>query len=165
MPGAIDIRTGTMAKALALTGGYVTRRSGDLMHLWFQRGASLSTSLSALNAFIALQSAKRLRQDGRALKVSLDRNVTLWREGLNALGFDTGRSSTAIVPILCADSGAAMALFQRALDLGIYTLLISPLRSKQMHAVRTSVTSAHEPERLRSIVARFTVDGKLCGSI
>ncbi|HAK6771609.1 TPA: aminotransferase class I/II-fold pyridoxal phosphate-dependent enzyme [Salmonella enterica] len=160
LPGAVDIRTGTMAKALASTGGYVTCNSGDLMRLRFQRGASFSTSLSALNAFIALQSAKRLRQDGRALKVSLDRNVTLWREGLNALGFDTGRSSTAIVPILCADSGAAMALFQRSLDLGIYTLLISPLWSKQVHAVRTSVTSAHEPERLRNIVARFTVGGK-----
>ncbi|EEO7835815.1 aminotransferase class I/II-fold pyridoxal phosphate-dependent enzyme [Salmonella enterica] len=158
LPGAIDVRTGTMAKALASTGGYVTCRTGDLMRLRFQRGASFSTSLSALNAFIALQGVKRLRQDGRALKASLDRNVTLWRESLNALGFDTGQSSTAIVPILCTDSVAVTALFQRALDLGVYALPVSPLWSKRVHAVRTSVTSAHEPERLRDIVARFIVD-------
>jgi 7-keto-8-aminopelargonate synthetase-like enzyme/non-ribosomal peptide synthetase component F len=158
MPGVIDIRTGTMAKALASTGGYVTCRTEDLMRLRFQRGASFSTSLSALNAFIALQGAKRLRQDGHTMKANLDRNATLWREGLNALGFDTGRSTTAIVPILCADSVAVTALFQRALGLGVYALPITPLWSKRVHAVRTSVTSAHEPERLRDIVARFTVD-------
>ncbi|STA75313.1 Uncharacterised protein [Citrobacter freundii] len=33
---------------------------------------------------------------------SLDRNDILWRESLNALGFDTELSSTAIVPIICA---------------------------------------------------------------
>ncbi|ECI5213030.1 hypothetical protein DM680_23730 [Salmonella enterica subsp. diarizonae] len=76
MPGAIDVRTGTMDKALASTGGYVTCRTGDLMRLRFLRGASFSTSLSALNAFIALQGVKRLRQDGCALKASFDRNVT-----------------------------------------------------------------------------------------
>ncbi|EGI6181772.1 aminotransferase class I/II-fold pyridoxal phosphate-dependent enzyme [Salmonella enterica subsp. houtenae serovar 51:z4,z23:-] len=159
MPGAIDIRTATMGKALASTGGYVTCRTGDVMRLRFQRGASFSTSLSPLNAFISLQGAKLLLKEGKQLKLSLDRNTILWRESLNALGFDTGRSSTAIVPIMCADSKAVRALFLRALELGIYVLPVSPPWSKRVHAVRTSVTSAHEPDRLREIAARFTAGG------
>ncbi|EDY0797862.1 aminotransferase class I/II-fold pyridoxal phosphate-dependent enzyme [Salmonella enterica subsp. enterica serovar Oslo] len=158
LPGVIDIRTGTLAKALASTGGYVTCRHEDVMRLRFQRGACFSTSLSALNAFIALQGVKRLKQDGRELKARLDRNVTLWRNGLNALGFDTGKSSTAVVPVLCADPQAVTDLFQKALSLGIYTLPVSHLWSRRVNAVRTSVTSAHEPERLLDIIVRLSVN-------
>lgn len=161
MPGAIDIRTGTLAKALASGGGYVTCRHDDVMRLRFQRGASFSTSLSPLNACIALQSAKVLQQEGRALKARLDRNTTLWRESLNALGFDTGRSSTAIVPLLCSDPDAVAGLFRRALDAEVYALPLSPAWSKRVHALRTSVTSAHEPERLRDIAARLARHGGL----
>lgn len=159
LPGSIDIRTGTLAKALASTGGYVTCRAEDLLRLRFQRGASFSTSLSPLNAFIALQGAKLLQKEGGVLKAQLDRNAGLWRDSLNALGFDTGRSSTAIIPIMCADAGAVRALFQRALELGVYTLPISSAWSKRVYAVRTSVTSAHAPDRLRDIITRFSAGG------
>lgn len=155
LPGAIDIRTGTLAKALGSTGGYVTCRADDMARLRFHRGASFSTSLSALNAFIALQAAQLLKLEGRALKARLDGNASLWRDGLNALGFDTARSSTAIVPILCADPDAVAILFRRAVSLGVYALPVSPPWSRRVNALRTSVTAAHAPDRLRGIIGRF----------
>lgn len=158
LPGSIDIRTGTLAKALGSTGGYVTCRVADTARLRFHRAASFSTSLSPLNAFIALQGAQLLRLEGRVLKARLDRNAALWRDGLNTLGFDTARSSTAIVPILCADPADVAALFRRALDLGIYTLPVSPPWSRRVSGLRTSVTAAHTPDRLREIIGRFAAD-------
>ncbi|MGF6256916.1 aminotransferase class I/II-fold pyridoxal phosphate-dependent enzyme [Ensifer sp. LBL] len=158
LPGSIDIRTGTLAKAIGSTGGYVTCRLADMARLRFHRAASFSTSLSPLNAFIALQGARLLRLEGRALKARLDRNAALWREGLNALGFDTARSATAIVPLLCAGPDDVAALFQRALRLGVYALPVSSPWSRRVNGLRTSVTAAHRPDRLREIIGRFAAD-------
>lgn len=164
LPGSIDIRTGTLAKALGSTGGYVTCRADDMARLRFHRAASFSTSLSPLNAFIALQAAQLLRLEGGALKARLDRNAALWREGLTTLGFDTARSSTAIVPILCADPEAVATLFRRAVGLGVYALPVSPPWSRRVNALRTSVTAAHTPDRLQEIIGRFTTDAIRVGA-
>lgn len=155
LPGAIDVHTGSLAKALGSSGGYVACGADDAARLRFQRGASFSTSLSPLSAFVALQAAQRLRRRGRALKARLDRNIAVWREGWQALGYDTARDATAIVPLACARPDAVAALFRRALALGVYALPVSAPWSPRVNALRTSVTAAHDPERLREILARF----------
>ncbi len=158
LQGSIDVRTGTLAKALGSTGGYATCHAEHASRLRFQRGASFSTSLSPLNAFIALQGAQLMRTEGRALKKRLDHNSAVWRDGLNALGFDTAQSSAAIVPIMCADPDAVASLFRRALELGVYALPVSRPWSRRVNALRTSVTAEHEPDRLREIITRFRSD-------
>lgn len=155
MPGAIDAHTGTLSKALGSSGGYVACGADDASRLRFQRGASFSTGVSAFNAFLALQGAQLLREQGRALKARLDRNLAVWREGWDALGFDIARSPTAIVPIPCTRPEAVAALFRRALALGMYALPVSAPWSPRVNALRTSITAAHDPDRLRDILTRF----------
>lgn len=155
MPGAIDVHTGTLGKALGSSGGYVACSADDAARLRFQRGGSFSTSLSPLNAFAALQGALLLRERGRALKARLDRNIAVWRKGWEALGYDVAHTPTAIVPLACARPEAVAALFRRALAVGVYALPVSAPWSPRVNALRTSVTAAHDPERLRDILARF----------
>lgn len=155
MPGAIDVHTGSLGKALGSSGGYVACCADDAARLRFQRGASFSTSLSPLNAFVALQGTQLLRERERALKARLDRNITVWRKGWEALGYDFAHAPTAIVPLACARPEAVATLFRRALALGVYALPVSAPWSPRVNALRTSVTAAHDPERLRDILARF----------
>lgn len=155
LPGSIDVRTGTLAKALGANGGYVACSAGIARRLRFQRGASLSTSLSPLNAFIAWQGTQILRSEGAALTARLARNAAVWREALTSIGFRIGRSTTAIVPIMCADDDGVAELFQQALDREIYALPVSWPWSTRIHALRSSVTAAHDADRLREIAGRF----------
>lgn len=155
LPGSIDVRTGTLAKALGTNGGYVACSSAIAQRLRFQRGASLSTSLSPLNAFIAWQGTAILRSEGAALTARLARNAAVWRAALTSIGFRIGRSSTAIVPIMCDDDDGVAELFQQAIDREIYALPVSWPWSTRMHALRSSVTAAHDADRLREIAGRF----------
>jgi 7-keto-8-aminopelargonate synthetase-like enzyme len=155
LPGSIDVRTGTLAKALGTNGGYVACSAAIAQRLRFQRGASLSTSLSPLNAFIAWHGTQILQSEGAALTARLARNAAVWREELTSIGFRIGRSTTAIVPIMCDDDDGVAALFQQAIDRGIYALPVSWPWSARMHALRSTVTAVHDADRLREIAGRL----------
>jgi len=155
LPGAIDVRVGTFAKAMCTDGGYATCNESLAARLRFHRGATFSSALSPLQAFIAGEAMNILRTEGRALVSSLTRNAGIWRRCLTDAGLDIGASATAIVPIRFGDEQQLMWAYQQALSAGVYCLPAGRHWSRDICALRTSVTAAHDARQLEATAARL----------
>lgn len=155
LPGAINVRVGTFAKAMCVDGGYAVCDEGVAGHLRFQRGATFSSALSPLQAFIAGETAGILRTEGRALVASLTRNAATWRRCLIDAALDIGASTTAIVPIRFGDEQQLTWAYQQALSADIYCLPVGRHWSRDVCALRTSVTAAHDTRQLEAAAARL----------
>ena len=155
LPGSINVKVGTLSKALCADGGYAVYDGKIERRLRFQRGAIFSTAPSVLQAFIAGEAARILRVEGRDLISSLARNAETWRRCLTGAGFDIGASTTAIVPIHFAGEQQLTQAYQQALSVGVYCLPVGRPWSAETCALRTSVTAAHDARQLEDVAARL----------
>jgi 7-keto-8-aminopelargonate synthetase-like enzyme/non-ribosomal peptide synthetase component F len=155
LPGVIDVRVGTLAKAMCADGGYAVCNEHLAAYLRFQRGAAFSSALSPLQAIIAAEAASILRHQGRALVSRLTHNAQTWRRCLTEAGLDIGASTTAIVPIHLGDEQELTRAYQRALSADVFCLPVGRPWSSDICALRTSVTAAHDAQQLEAVAARL----------
>ncbi|MDP9272099.1 MAG: aminotransferase class I/II-fold pyridoxal phosphate-dependent enzyme, partial [Chloroflexota bacterium] len=90
-------------------------------------------------------------------------NARFFKEGLTALGFDTGASETPITPVIVGRGALAMELSDRLFEAGVFAMGIGfPTVPEEKSRVRTIVTAEHSREELEACLAAFeTVGGEL----
>jgi 7-keto-8-aminopelargonate synthetase-like enzyme/non-ribosomal peptide synthetase component F/acyl carrier protein len=147
MTGAIDIRTGTLAKAIPSIGGFAACTGEIARQLRSRRGSAFSTAISPIQAFLAAEALRILKRDGCALVARLQNNGGQWRNGLRALGLPIG-SATAVARITCQNEKAVLSLFSRLFERGIYALPLTRTWTAASFGIRTSVTASHAPEQI-----------------
>ncbi|GAA2595356.1 hypothetical protein GCM10010399_27360 [Dactylosporangium fulvum] len=155
MPGSIDVRSGSFAKALASSGGYVTGSAATAARLAGDRGAAFTTSISPIDAFVAAEAGRMLADEGAHLAGRLHRNREHWRRCLQAAGLDTGASSSAVVPILASSDDEVARWFSAVLAAGALVLPMAGNWSTRVRALRTTVTAAHDPAVLEDLAHRI----------
>lgn len=145
----VDIWTGSLAKAIPSNGGFVavSRR----LSIFLQHAAApfiFSGALAAPAAAAVLETLKILKQEPERV-ARLRANANFLRAGLQSLGYDTGLSQTAVIPVMLHDD-AKTALFARRLR--DYGILVSPVLfpavAQGAARLRLCVTAAHAPEHL-----------------
>lgn len=155
LPGAIDIRIGTLSKAVPSIGGYVAASTKYTVPISLQRGAIYSGALPILQAKIAV-TALKIMHDNRSLITRLQNNARLWREGLRQIGFDVMQSSTAIVPIKTFDFATTKWMTQNLLKVHIYTFPVTyPWVEYGLERIRTTVTAAHTEEQIKQALHKM----------
>lgn len=101
--GEVDITIGTLSKAPGAVGGYCVGSAALIQYLrYFARTYVFSTSLPA-PVVAGLIEVFRLLRDDEAGRPHLWENIKYLRHGLQALGFDTGATSSAIIPVIVGD--------------------------------------------------------------
>ncbi|SOD91582.1 aminotransferase class I/II-fold pyridoxal phosphate-dependent enzyme [Streptomyces sp. Ag109_G2-15] len=155
LPGCVDIRVGSLGKALASSGGFVTSSQRVAERLRSDRGAVFSTPISPIDAFVAAEAAEVLLRDGARLVGRLRRNGDRWRDALRAEGFDTGPSAAAIVPVRAGGDDEADRWFSAALDAGLLTVPLTGTWATRVSALRTTVTATHDPDALPALARRL----------
>lgn len=145
----VALIVGTFSKSLASVGGFV---AGDFKVIdfikHFARPMLFSASLPPASAAAALAALKILQREPERV-ARLNENARYWRNGLQHLGFDTGLSTTAIVPILIGDEMKTFEMWRKLLDLGIYTnAVLFPAVPPERSMLRTSCTSEHRRDHL-----------------
>ncbi|WP_146251041.1 aminotransferase class I/II-fold pyridoxal phosphate-dependent enzyme [Nocardia tenerifensis] len=164
MPGCIDIRVGSLAKAFVGGGGFVTSTAEFAEGLQRHRGATFSTVISPMAAALGAESVELLLREGDELVGRLAANRATWTTALHAAGFDTGVSATAIVPLLFPAVEDTARWFHAALDAGVFLLPLSGAwSSRPGGALRSTVTAAHEPEVLLDVADRLRRAGARLG--
>lgn len=127
--GLVDrvlVQMGTLGKALGGFGAYVAGSRG-LRELLINRcrsfifTTSLPPSIMAM-AIAAIELIKREPERREALWQNC-RNLT---EGLRALSFDVGASSSPILPLVIGDAAKCMNLSERLLERGVFAQGIRP---------------------------------------
>jgi glycine C-acetyltransferase len=78
-------------------------------------------------------------------------NATLFRDGLRALGFDTGQSQTPIVPVMLGEAPVAQQFSRRLFEEGLFAMAIGyptvPMGKARIRAMNSAAHSHEELER------------------
>ncbi|MBN1995560.1 MAG: aminotransferase class I/II-fold pyridoxal phosphate-dependent enzyme [Anaerolineae bacterium] len=166
MPGAADILTGTFSKSLASIGGWVAGEAKIIDWIRFYGRSMIFSAAIAPPSLAAAETALEIlcREPWRVKK--LNENADYWRTGLNQLGFDTGQSKTAIVPVIIGDDLKCAQLGQALLEAGVYVNVAAyPAVPRHLALLRTSVMATHSRSQLDQGLAIFDRVGKKLGVI
>src|SRR5438128_18324 len=147
----VDIRVGTLGKALGSYGAYVCcdRVMADYL-VNTARTLIFSTALPPPAVAAAIAALEMLREQPERVD-RLRRNARVLRESLDGHGFDTAPSETHIVPLVVGDAHEAMAACERALGRGVFAQAIRPPTVPESTSrLRLAVMASHTRSELRT---------------
>lgn len=145
----VDIWTGSLAKGIPSNGGFVA--VSQELAIFLQHASSpfiFSAALCPAAVAAVRESIAILKQEPDRV-TRLHENAVFLREGLSSLGYDTGLSTTAVIPVIFNDDRIT-ALFARKLrDYGILaTPVLFPAVPAGSARLRLCVTAAHTRQQL-----------------
>ncbi|MGH7481029.1 MAG: aminotransferase class I/II-fold pyridoxal phosphate-dependent enzyme [Longimicrobiales bacterium] len=157
-PADIDIVTGSLSKAIPSSGGFVA--GSRALKIYIQHGSApyiFSAGLTPANTAAILE-ALRVLQDEPERMERLRENTRRLKEGLDALGFETGRSTSPVVPVLLGDEWRAYRWARRMLEHGIFVSAVTaPAVSAGQARLRLCATAEHRPEHFDRLFAAMRV--------
>lgn len=161
MPGSIDLKMGTLSKAIPSVGGYVAADPDVVDFLRHNsRPFIFSAALPPPQAAAALEAFDVMEEEAwrmDALQAAQER----LRGGLRALGFDTMGSTTAVIPVLAGSEEAALDLTREMFDAGVFVCpIIHPAVPRGTERLRTTVMATHTEEDIDLALAAFEVAGR-----
>lgn len=166
MWGTIDIKMGTLSKTIPSVGGYVAGKKELINYLRHaSRAYIFSAALPPAQAAAANEAFKVILDEPWRVE-KLNANGERFIKGLQAAGFDTMMTETAIVPVLCGSDERAFMLTQAAHEKGLFVLpVVSPAVPVGLARLRATVTAAHEPDEIDYAIDVLAKAGKEIGII
>ncbi len=165
-PDAIDIKMGTLSKSIPSVGGYIAGSQdliGYLKHS--SRAFIFSAALPPASAAAARAALEVIEREPWRVE-RLHRASRQFLSGLKALGFDTLRSETAIVPLMTGDDDRAWAMARSCHHQDVFAVpVVAPAVPAGLSRLRATVTAAHEPEHIARALAVFEKAGREVGVI
>ncbi len=152
--GRIDVRVGTLSKALGSVGGFVAG-SRALIEWLVNRARSyiFSTAAPAATAAAALAALDIVAAEPARRQLLLAQAETL-RQALTAQGWNVGRSASQIIPIIVGEPLRALELSAQLRQRGLLAPAIRPPTVPEGEAcLRISLTSGHTPAMLDALLS------------
>jgi glycine C-acetyltransferase len=88
-------------------------------------------------------------------------NAKSFRQGLEQMGFDTGRSETPIVPVMLGDAPLAQKFSQRLFEEGVFAMAIGfPTVPQGKARIRVMNSAAHTPQDIELALETFQEVGE-----
>ncbi|MEN8149272.1 MAG: aminotransferase class I/II-fold pyridoxal phosphate-dependent enzyme [Planctomycetota bacterium] len=164
--GEIDVVMGTLSKAPGGIGGYAAGSRELIDYLrYFARPYFFSTSIPAPVIAGLLEVFDILANDP-TLHRALWRNIQYLRGELDALGFNTGKSASAIIPIIGRDEAAVKGMLRDLFAEGIFANYVAfPAVPKNRPRIRVNVMAQHTRKELDEVLEAFERLGKKHGII
>ncbi len=149
---AVDIKVGTLSKAVGCAGGFVCG-SASLIEWLINRARSyiFSTSHPAATA-AAADAAMQIIQEEPFRRSDLLAKSTSMRERLRSQGWDLGTSESQIIPIRIGSAKRAVAASRALSEEGFFVPAIRPPSVPDGECcLRLSVTYDHSEEMLQAV--------------
>ncbi len=164
--GRVDVQVGTLSKAIGALGGYIAgnRNLIDFLH---HRGRPFLFSTSHPPSVVAtcLAALDVLLEEPQLID-HLWANTKFFKDGLKALGFNTGSGESPITPVIAGDAPKAMKLSDRLFEEGVFAQGIGfPTVARDKARVRTIVMATHTRDDLQFALDAFAKVGKELGLI
>ncbi|WP_221564487.1 glycine C-acetyltransferase [Alkalihalobacillus sp. TS-13] len=159
--GRVHIQVGTLSKAIGVLGGYVASTQA-LRDYLIHKGRPFLFSTSHPPAVTAACSAAIdvLLEEPELIDKLWD-NAKFFKDGLQKLGFDTGKSETPITPVVVGEAALAHKLSDKLFEYGVFAQGIGfPTVAKGAARVRTIVTAQHSKDDLQEALDAFEKAGK-----
>ena len=164
--GRVDIQVGTLSKAVGVLGGYVAGPRALIEFLYHRaRPFLFSTSHPPAVAAACIAALDILEQEPDVIE-RLWENTRFFKEGLRALGFDTGTSESPITPVIVGDGALAMKFSDELFRDGVFAQGIAfPTVPRGRARVRTIVTATHRRDDLQFALDVFARAGGRLGIV
>jgi 8-amino-7-oxononanoate synthase len=146
---SVDIKMGTLSKAIPSIGGYIagSRKLCEFLSLQ-ARGFIYSGALPPASVAAAIAAFDVIEREPERVR-KLHDNAAYFGEGLKAAGFDFRDSPTAIFPVMCWDDWKAWRLARACQRKGVYVQAIPhPIVPKGQARLRAAVNATHTHEDL-----------------
>ncbi|MFF3349391.1 aminotransferase class I/II-fold pyridoxal phosphate-dependent enzyme [Streptomyces sp. NPDC002779] len=164
LPGAVDLYTGTFSKCFGSVGGVVAGSAEVIHFLRHTSRAMLFTAAMPPSAVAAALAALDIIETEPERRVRVFEVARQVNEGLRALGFDTGESTTPIIPVRMGQTEPALRLWQAVLDEGVFTSGVGfPAVPEGQALIRLSLQAVHTDAHVARILDAFAAAGRRLG--
>lgn len=152
----IDIWTGSLAKSIPSSGGFVAVSQEVAIFLQHASSPYIFSAAMTASSVAAISTGLAILHEEPERVLRVKKNGEFLREGLRNLGYDTGLSQTAVVPVILKDEQKT-ALFARKLrDFGIIAApVMFPAVAQGAARLRLCVTAAHTTAQLEFVLDAF----------
>jgi 8-amino-7-oxononanoate synthase len=162
----VDLIMSTFSKSFASLGGFI---AGDepVIHYIKHHARSLlfSASIPPSNAAAALAALNIMRNEPERVQRLIEIGDYM-RAGYKRLGFNTGSSTTPIIPIIIGDRMRTLMIWHVLFDAGVFVNpVLTPAVPPGMDLLRTSYMATHTNDQLDKVLAIFEQVGKQVGLI
>lgn len=163
----IDLIGGTFSKSLASIGGWLAGPRKVLDYIQHFAPSFMFAASCPPPSVAAAMAAFEIMQEETWRIEKVRKNAAYMRDELRKMGFETGPTETAIVPIYIRQDLTTVAVWKALLeDHGIYVNPFIPPGVPPKHALlRTSYTATHEQNHLDRGLEAFRTVGKQFGII
>jgi len=159
--GKVDVEVGTLSKAFGVVGGVVA--GNPLVVEWLrQRGRPfLFSSAMTVPDVAACLTAIDILEESTELVDRLWANTRFFKQELQRLGFDTGKSVTPITPIMLGEAPLAQQFSQELFDNNVFAMAIGfPTVPRGKARIRVMISAAHNREDLEQGLEAFARVGQ-----
>jgi glycine C-acetyltransferase len=164
--GKVDVEIGTLSKAFGVMGG-VSAGSPIIVEWLRQRGRPFLFS-SAMTApdVAACLAALDILEASTELVDRLWDNTRYFKAEMKRLGFDTGRSTTPITPVMLGEAPLAQQFSRELFDGGVFAMAIGfPTVPRGKARIRVMISAAHAKNDLDQGLEVFANVGRKLGVI
>jgi glycine C-acetyltransferase len=164
--GRVDIQVGTLSKAVGALGGYVAGTKDFIEYLHHRaRPFLFSTSHPPAVTAACIAALDVLETEPQWMQQLWD-NTKFFKDGLQRLGFNTGRSESPITPVIVGEAPLAAQMSDKLFQAGVFAQSIGfPTVPRGQARLRTIVTATHSREDLQYALDQFAKVGKELGVI
>jgi glycine C-acetyltransferase len=164
--GKVDIEVGTLSKAFGVVGGVVA--GNPLVVEWLrQRGRPfLFSSAMTVPDVAACLAAVDVLESSTELVDRLWDNTRYFKVEMKQLGFDTGKSTTPITPVMLGEAPLAQQFSRELFEQGVFAMSIGfPTVPRGKARIRVMISAAHEKADLDQGLEAFSKVGRKLGVI
>jgi glycine C-acetyltransferase len=164
--GKVEVEIGTLSKAFGVVGGVVA--GNPLVVEWLrQRGRPfLFSSAMTVPDVAACLAAVDILESSTELVDKLWDNARYFKAEMKRLGFDTGKSTTPITPVMLGEASLAQQFSRELFELGVFAMSIGfPTVPRGKARIRVMISASHEKSDLDKGLEAFDKVGRKLGVI
>jgi 8-amino-7-oxononanoate synthase len=162
----VDLIMGTFSKSLASLGGFIASDKETINYLKHNsRSLIFSASITPAAAASVLAALEIMEQEPERIKHLWD--VTeMALKGFKAMGFETGKSETPIIPLFIRDDIKALQMTKMLFEEGIFVNpVVTPAVPKEDCLIRFSLMATHTFEQVQIALEKFEKVAKKLGML
>lgn len=162
----VDLIMGTFSKSLASLGGFIAADEAVINYIK-HNSRSLLFSASMTPAAVATVLCAMDIMESEPERIQHLWNITHYaKERFDALGFDTGKSESPIIPLFIRDDVKALTMAQTLLADGIFVNpVVSPGVPKEDSLIRFSLMATHSIEQVDIAIDKIAECARKLGAL
>ena len=160
----VDITMGTFSKSFASIGGFIAGDKDVMNYVQHNARALIFSASMPPPAVATVLAALDIIENEPERRERLTRIYTHMKEEFQQMGFDTGDSETAIIPIKIGQNEDTFRFWKELYDNGVYAnAIVSPAVPPGESLIRTSYMATHTDEEMDQVLEVFEKAGKKLG--